>query len=313
MEPSRLDAFHDMSRGVDYGQAMQALLSEFRQGEISKKGLADAGRGPDSPLGSIYEAWDRAFPRFPKRPWLQQSVSWLHYRGIRDAYLKQLTVSHISEQRNGSRLIVNPVAIFGRHARWLARALPDYEVIGSDIQTKWDRLYRLVSFWKYPGLKNYRFVHENIYEPDTSRRPVAVVFWGACGSLTDAAMDYAIAVNAPFLIFRACCHDNIGHNIRTAKRLSLLSLLFAAKSIVMSGHKRRKTGFYFSDRYGRSDYPRSSMAKELLDSSDMITAARNSVESDICRSLIDLDRCLYLKENGYDVLYREELFFAHRR
>ena len=28
-------------------------------------------------------------------------------------------------------------------------------------------------------------------------------------------------------------------------------------------------------------------------------------DSDICRSLIDLDRCLLLREQGYDVLYRE--------
>ena len=313
MKPSSLDAFHEASREVNYGRAMEALLHEFRKGNISNIGHAQEDRAIVSNLGPLLLAWDRTFAAFPVAPWMSRSITWLHYRGMRDAYLKQLAVSHIPEERDGSRLIVNPVAVFGRHARWLARERPDCEVIGTDIQTKWDRLYRLVSFLRYPGLKNYRFARENIYEPDTSRRPVAVVFWGACGSLTDAAMDYAIEVSAPFLIFRACCHDNIGHNIRTAKRLSLLSLLFAAKSIVMSGRKRRKTGFYFSDRYGRADYPRSSIGKELLDSSDMIAAARNSVESEICRSLIDLDRCMYLKENGYDVLYRDELFFAHRR
>jgi hypothetical protein len=50
-----------------------------------------------------------------------------------------------------------------------------------------------------------------------------------------------------------------------------------------------------------------------MDSETVLAVARNSVDSDICRSLIDLDRCQYLKENGYDVMYREELFFAHRR
>ncbi|MHC4775340.1 MAG: hypothetical protein ACYTBR_08750, partial [Planctomycetota bacterium] len=44
----------------------------------------------------------------------------------------------------------------------------------------------------------------------------------------------------------------------------------------------------------------------------IISIARNTPDSDICRSLIDLDRCLFLKENGYDVMYREELFFAHQ-
>jgi hypothetical protein len=37
------------------------------------------------------------------------------------------------------------------------------------------------------------------------------------------------------------------------------------------------------------------------------------VDSDICRNLIDLERCLYLQENGYDALYREELLFAQRK
>jgi hypothetical protein len=45
----------------------------------------------------------------------------------------------------------------------------------------------------------------------------------------------------------------------------------------------------------------------------MIALARNTPDSDICRSVIDLDRCLFLQENGYDVMYREELCFARRR
>ena len=50
-----------------------------------------------------------------------------------------------------------------------------------------------MSLWKYPGLRNYRFVRENVYEPDLERRPAAVVFFGACGSVTDGSIDYAIA------------------------------------------------------------------------------------------------------------------------
>jgi hypothetical protein len=50
-----------------------------------------------------------------------------------------------------------------------------------------------------------------------------------------------------------------------------------------------------------------------MDPNTMIALARNLPESDICRSVIVLDRCLFLQENGYDVMYREELFFAHRR
>jgi len=73
------------------------------------------------------------------------------------------------------------------------------------------------------------------------------------------------------------------------------------------------TGFYFSNRHRRDAYPRSNVGKKILDSNTIIEVAQNSFDSDICRSIIDLDRCLFLQENGYDVLYREELFFAHKR
>jgi len=313
MKQLALDAFHEASQGVDYGKVMEGLLSEFRQGRIAERGRVQEDRAIKAHLGGLSTAWDRVFPKFPVCPWMHRSVTWLYYRGVRDAYLKQLIVSHVPEDRTGTRLIVCPVTVFGRHARWLARALPDHEVVGTDIRAKWDRLYRLVSFWKYPGLRNYRFVRESIYEPDTSRGPVAVTFWGACGSLTDAAMDYAIAVGAPFLIFRSCCHDNIGHNTEIVRRLALLNILFTVKGLVLAGPRKKKTGFYFTDRYVEADYPRSSKAREFMETGTIIAAARNSVDSDICRSLIDLDRCMYLVENGYDVLYREELFFAHRR
>ncbi len=38
--------------------------------------------------------------------------------------------------------------------------------------------------------------------------------------------------------------------------------------------------------------------------------ARNAVSSDICTSVIDLDRYLHLAEAGYDVWYRAEMFVA---
>lgn len=53
--------------------------------------------------------------------------------------------------------------------------------------------------------------------------------------------------------------------------------------------------------------------QELLDSATILDIAKNSYDSDICRAIIDLDRCLFLQENGYDVLYREELLFSHKR
>ncbi|MHC4533746.1 MAG: hypothetical protein ACYS6K_07325 [Planctomycetota bacterium] len=38
--------------------------------------------------------------------------------------------------------------------------------------------------------------------------------------------------------------------------------------------------------------------------------ARNTISSDICRSIIDLDRYLHLAEAGYDVWYRAQMFIA---
>jgi hypothetical protein len=50
-----------------------------------------------------------------------------------------------------------------------------------------------------------------------------------------------------------------------------------------------------------------------MDASTIIASELSPVDSDTCRSLIDRDRCLYLQDHGYDVLYREELIFAHRK
>jgi hypothetical protein len=100
------------------------------------------------------------------------------------------------------------------------------------------------------------------------------------------------------------------------RRPGQLNRFFRWKNWMHSRHKRKgkwPLALYFSDRYSEDAYPRSQTARVLIDSETILAVARNSVDSDICRGLIDLDRCLYLRENGYDVLYREELFFAHRR
>jgi hypothetical protein len=127
-------------------------------------------------------------------------------------------------------------------------------------------------------------------------------------------MDYAITSGAPLLICRSCCHDNIAANLKIVRRPGVLNQMFEWKN--RSGERARKkpkyAGFYVSDRYMKDAYPRSRAAREMMDSDTVLEAAQNSVDSDICRFIIDLDRCLYLQEKGYDVLYREELFFAHR-
>jgi len=69
-------------------------------------------------------------------------------------------------------------------------------------------------------------------------------------------------------------------------------------------------GRYFSPKYSAEHYPRSEMAKRLTNSKEVIELARNAVSSDICKSIIDLDRYLHLAEAGYDVWYRAEMFVA---
>jgi hypothetical protein len=50
----------------------------------------------------------------------------------------------------------------------------------------------------------------------------------------------------------------------------------------------------------------------LSHSEEFLEVSRHSVDSDLCRAIIDLDRFLYLTENGYDVWYKGELFVASR-
>jgi hypothetical protein len=312
MNSANLAAFHAVCSCVDFRKPLVSLLDEFRHGTIADKDRTHEDTVIRSHLSEQHAAWDRVFPGFPDHPWKRRTGMWEHNRGKRDAYLKHLLVTHLREDKSENRTIVNPATVFGRHARAIARELPDHDVIGSDIEPGLNRLYRLVSWWKYPNLKNYRFMRENIFEPDLERRPLAVTFFGACGAVTDGCMDYAIGVESPFLLCRSCCHDNIGGNTDIVRRPNNLNRFFVWKNRAFKWIKWLDNGQYFSDRHTKEAYPRSRAAREIMDSDTIIEIARNSVDSDICRSLIDLDRCLYLQENGYDVLYREELFFAHR-
>lgn len=159
---------------------------------------------------------------------------------------------------------------------------------------------------------NYEFKRDNIFEPTVEAEPAAVVFFGACGSLSDAAMDYAVESSARYLICRTCCHDNVGENTVIVKRPTALNRLFRFKNLVHSRISRKKKGLYFSAKYSRHAYPRSKAAKELIDSEEFLEVAQNTVDSDICRAIIDLDRYLRLTEKGYKVWYKGELFFAER-
>jgi hypothetical protein len=313
MSASNLDTFHGVCRSLDYKGPLESLLEEFRRGNIADEDRTHEDAVIRSLLAEQHAAWDRVLPPFPACPWKRRTITWESYRKQRDAYLKRLLVSHVGEVERESRLIVNPATVFGRHARSLARDLPGFDVVGTDIQPWLDGLFRLVGWLMYPNLKNYRFVRENIFEPDLKPRPVAVTFFGACGCVTDGCMDYAIGVRSPFLLCRSCCHDNIGGNTEIVRRPAPLNWFFRWKNRQYAKFKKKDDGRYFSARYGKQAYPRSKAARRIMDADTIIEIAQNSVDSDICRSLIDLDRCLFLRENGYDVLYREELFFAHRQ
>ena len=96
-------------------------------------------------------------------------------------------------------------------------------------------------------------------------------------------------------------------------RLSMINIYLATKNLQFSMYRKRDNGFYFTEKYNQTAYPRSKAARDLADSETFLKVARNAVDSDICKSIIDLDRVIHLQEQGYDVLYREEVFFAHWR
>ena len=310
-----LQRFHEVSRSLDYRSPLCALLSQFRDGRIAEN--ADGGEGAviHRHLAGLQRAWDDVFPPFPATPWRRRTLAMEYHRGRRDVYLRQILHSSLAHGNDHPRLVVNPAAVFGRHARRLAHGLPGFQIIGTDIDGRWNEMFRPLGFLKYGRLKNYTFVKENVFEPDLGRRPAAVTWFGACGVVTDGCIDYGLAVEAPLVVFRACCHDNIAGNTEIVRRPSPINKFFAFKNrqFVSIRNKASWGGFYFSERYLADAYPRSRAAREFVDSETIIEVARNSVDSDICRSIIDLDRCLYLQECGYDVMYRDELFFACRR
>jgi len=310
-----LSDFHSLARNVDYRIPLEALLHEFRQERFADAGRAIEESAMVNHFGELWSKWDSLFTDFPETLWKRRTAMWEYARGRRDEYLLKLIVRHVPDDRSRDPLIVNPATVFGRHAMTLARELPGYEIIGSDIDVKPYQWYRIFKSLKYPRLPNFTYEIENVFDANLERRPAAVTFFGACGAVTDGCMDYAIDVQAPFLICRSCCHECIGGNTDIVGRRSWIWFGFYAKNLTMKWIERTfpGTGFYFSDRHQRNAYPRSKVAQEMLDSDTMIEVAQNSYDSDICRSIIDLDRCLFLQENGYDVLYREELFFAHQR
>jgi hypothetical protein len=234
-------------------------------------------------------------------------------RGIRDRYLKEIVVGLLEDGAAdvADKTIVNPACVFGRHARDIASRLGDFRVIATDIDPRFNWFYERVLRRKNPD--NYEFVRDDIFNPKLEAAPAAVVFFGACGSISDGAMDYAINGKSPYLICRTCCHDNIGGNTAVRKRFNSMNFAFRMKNRVYARRKARNKGDYFSAKYSRDHYPTSEAAKCLSNSEEFMEVSRDSADSDVCRSIIDLDRYLRLAEAQYDVWYKGEMFVARRK
>ena len=313
MHTSFIDRFHAINSSLDHGEVLRALIGVFRDGNIAVKARQIENKAISTLLSKHHSAWHALFPPFPKCPFPSRTPWQQAMRGRRDAYLKKLIVETLQSFHGASSTIVNPVDDFGTHARNIARSLPTHEVIATDIAPTWNRLYSILYYLVFGSQRNYSFVRESIFKPEYGRRPCAVVFFGACGSLTDACIDYAIAENSSFLVFRACCHEIIGNNTDLTKYSTLLNYGFRVRNYFLNRLKTQNRGFYFSDEYGQDVYPRSALAREISDSREFHEIAKSALDSDVCRCIIDLDRCLFLHDSGYDVLYKEELFFAISR
>lgn len=290
--------------------ALTGLLDEFHKGHIVDARAERAAFERQARV--VTERWDRRFPGFPTQYFPFTSFKGENYRGKRDAYLKDIIVRLVAPSTISEPMIVNPACVFGRHSRDLARRLPSFRVIGTDIDWHWNWWYELFYRGKSPG--NFEFRQDDIFQPQLAVAPTAVVFFGACGSVSDSAIDYAIDSKAPYLMCRTCCHDNIGGNTVVTKRPTYVNRFFRFKNHVLRWMRRKAiySGFYFSPKYSADQYPRSTAARSVLTSQQILEVARHSPDSDVCRAIIDLDRYLFLREKGYEVWYQGELFVARK-
>ena len=213
-------------------KALVGLLDEFRKGNIYKRNVER--KSLSQYTRELSERWEHQFPSFPKSRFPYSSDIGLLFRGRRDTHLKKIIVKLVKayEQKNGNKIIVNPACVIGRHTRDLASRLPHFRVIGTDIDPRSNRIYELL-----PGVRNpdnFEFIKDNIFDPTLHVTPMAVVFFGACGSVSDGAIDYAIESQSPYLICRTCCHHNIGGNTKITHKFSFINWIFRMLSWYLS-------------------------------------------------------------------------------
>ena len=291
-------------------EALAGLLDQFGKGNIVDPRLEREGL--ERHARELTQRWDHRFPGFPQHCFPFTSFRGLGYRGKRDEYLKSIIVQLVNAHDDVNKTIVNPACVAGRHARDLASRLAPVRVIGTDIDPRGVWLYARVLRTCAPD--NFEFIKDDIFHPKLDVTPTAVVFFGACGSVSDGVMDYAIDSHSPYLMCRTCCHHNIGGNMEITRRHSFLNWFFRLRNWGLSYYRKKEkyAGFYFSDKYSWAQYPRSNAARGMSNSEVFMEVSRNSTESDVCRMIIDLDRYLRLAEKGYNVWYRGELFVAER-
>jgi len=289
---------------------LAGLLDEFRQGRIVTPSAEKEGM--ERHAGPLTARWNSRFPHFPANHFPYTSFWGQYYRKDRDAHLKDIVVRMLADHGCDNTTVVNPACVFGRHACHLAARMPAAEVIGTDIDKRWHRIYRGLRLGRLPG--NYVFVKDDIFAPRLDVKPTAVVFFGACGAVTDGALDYAVASGATYVMCRTCCHDNIGGNVTVTARFNHVNRFFRFKNWAYGRMRKmpKYAGYYFSPRYTPSAYPRSAAGRQLSTTDEFLAVARDSPDSDICRAIIDLDRYLHLVEQGYRVEYQGELLVAER-
>ena len=290
-------------------KALAGLLNEFRQGNIVA--LSAEVKGMERHAGSLSAHWNDRFSGFPVDDFPYASLRGVFYRKHRDAHLKDIIVQSLAD-RGRETTIVNPACVFGRHACHLAARLPHVKVIATDIYPRCFQMYRVLRLGSLPG--NFSFVKDNIFAPRLDVQPTAVVFFGACGAVSDGALDYAIASGAKYVMCRTCCHDNIGGNVTVTARANPVNRILRVKNWAYDRVRKspKYTGHYFSPSYSPSAYPRSAAGRHLSTTDEFIAVARNSADSDICRAIIDLDRYLHLAEQGFRVEYQGDLLVAER-
>ena len=290
-------------------EAVAGLVNEFRQGNIVARSAEE--QGMQRHTGALTSRWNKRFPGFPSHLFPYTSFRGEFYRQRRDAHLKEIIVQLLVEI-GSEATIVNPACVFARHACHLAARLPHAKIIATDIDARYFQIYRALRLGRFPG--NFTFVKDNVFAPQLKVQPTAVVFFGACGAVSDGALDNAIGSGARLVMCRTCCHDNIGGNVTITARPNAVNRFFRFKNRAYD--RVRKTpkyaGFYFAPQYTPDAYPRSAAGRRLTNTNEVMAVARNSADSDICRAIIDLDRCLHLAEHGFRVEYQGDMLVAER-